>query len=151
MNSAKSSVNTESDSIKSKTQRIYDYVQQYPIQSGVVGGAFLYLTGRYVYHKLYQWYYKLPPGPFSAIPFIGHILTSIMNPKWHIVWAIHYGQAFTFYQMNKISIMINDAAIAKQILSKSYAQDHDVFVKTQKNENILICSLLKIIHRHLLH
>ena len=137
MHSAPFSITVIFGFVKGNTQIVYKYVRNksttYPIRSAVIAGTFLYLTGRYIYHKIYKWYYQLPPGPFSIIPFFGNTLRMIRNPKWHIHWAMYYGEAFTFYQRNRINIMINDALIAKQILSKTCAQDHDMFGTKKEN------------------
>ena len=139
MNSTQLPASSISELIKLNVQVIFDYVQEkstaYPIQSALFGGTFLYLTSRYIHHKIYQWYYQLPPGPVSFIPFIGHTVLTLINPKWHIQWAIYYGQAFTFYQMNKTTVMITDSSIAKEILSKPYAQDYDMAETDEENRN----------------
>ena len=39
--------------------------------------------------------------------------------------AKKYGQIHTFYQLNIVNVMINNAKIVRQILTKLYAQDRD--------------------------
>lgn len=95
-------------------------------QTGLIGGTLLLMTGRYAFNKLYSWYYALPPGPIPFIPFIGTAISQFMNAdKWQKTWAMQYGQAFSIYQFNKLFVFINDSKLAKKILSKKIALDHD--------------------------
>eukprot|EP01084_Bolivina_argentea_P128758 227526_1 len=124
--------------MSNQLHNIYNYVKEKSTKnkwkSGLIGAAFFFFSGRYVYSKLHTWYYSLPPGPIGFIPLIGTTLSTLIDRRWHLTWAMQYGVVFSVYEFNKLTVYINDASIAKEVLSKSNTQDRTSTTYDIKNQ-----------------
>eukprot|EP01084_Bolivina_argentea_P114248 203441_1 len=88
-------------------------------------GTFLLFCARFLANKIYRKIKQLPPGPEGLIPFLGYAVNNTFSKTWHINVAMTYGPIVYTRTVQGNTVLINDAKIAKQLLTRKDLQNRD--------------------------